>query len=167
MFSICEPKKWTRSVNHIFAALGSHAFIVDLLKFAKLRKKENTREDFWLRLLCKGPLGVPEAEDPLFVNARNRLRVSNVKPELLDAIGANMYDPHEYEAILADAKLKAEARGEAKGRVDGMKKDLAEDIEQGAEQERKKNEACDKKNMEYLRSIGVSEERVATVLAFK
>ena len=26
MFSICEPKEWTRSVNHLFATLVWHAF---------------------------------------------------------------------------------------------------------------------------------------------
>ncbi|WP_405333622.1 hypothetical protein [Fibrobacter sp.] len=44
-------------------------------------------------------------------------------------------------------------------------------VEQGVEQERKKNEAAslarDAKMAEYLRSIGVSDENVATMLAIK
>ena len=137
--------------------------VIDLLKFAKLRKGVNTREDYWLRLLCKGPLDVPETEDPLFVNARNRLRVSNVKPELLNAIGANMYDPHEYEAILAEAELKAEARGEARGEAKGIAKGIAK----GEAKANKKFAARDKKIAKFLRSIGVSAKGVSTALAIK
>ena len=134
--------------------------IVDLLKFAKLHKGVNNHEDFWLQLLCEGPLGVPETEDPLFLNALDRLRVSNAKPELLKSMEEYMFDEkHVYEAIMAETYLK----GEAKGRADG--------IEQGVQQEREKNEvenaARDKKIAEYLRSIGVSAEGVATALSIK
>ena len=62
-----------------------------------------------------------------------------------------MFDRHEYEVLEADAYLKGEANGAA--------------------QERKKNEAAtlvrDAKMAEYLRSIGVSDENVATMLALK
>ena len=70
--------------------------VVDLPNFLLLRKGVKTREDFWLRLISRGPLQVPETEDPIFVNARERLRVSRMKPELLKALEANMFDRHEY-----------------------------------------------------------------------
>ncbi len=71
-----------------------------------------------------------------------------------------MFDEkHVYEAIMAEIYLKGEANGIEKG------------IEQGAQQEREKNEiesaSRDKKIAEYLRSIGVSAEGVATALAIK
>jgi predicted transposase YdaD len=124
----------------------------------------NSHEDFWLQLLCEGPLGVPETEDPLFLNALNRLRLSNAKPELLKSMEEYMFDEkHVYEAIMAETYLK----GEAKGRADGIE----QGIEQGVQQEREKNEtenaARDKKIAEYLRSIGVSAEGVATALSIK
>ena len=67
-----------------------------------------------------------------------------------------MFDEkHVYEAIMAETYLKGEANG----------------IEKGAQQEREKNEAekadRDKKIAEYLRSIGVSAEGVATALSIK
>lgn len=138
--------------------------VVDLIKFAKLHKGVNSHEDFWLQLLCEGPLGVPETEDPLFLNALNRLRLSNAKPELLKSMEEYMFDEkHVYEAIMAETYLK----GEAKGRADGIE----QGIEQGVQQERVKNEtenaARDKKIAEYLRSIGVSAEGVATALSIK
>lgn len=53
----------------------------------------------------------------------------------------------------------------------GRKRGLAQGLEQGIEQERKKNEAAslarDAKMAEYLRSIGVSDENVSTMLAIK
>jgi hypothetical protein len=112
----------------------------------------NSHEDFWLQLLCEGPLGVPETEDPLFLNALDRLRVSNAKPELLKSMEEYMFDEkHVYEAIMAETYLK--------GKADGVEK------------EREKNEienaARNKKMAEYLRSIGVSEEGVATALSIK
>ena len=68
-------------------------------------------------------------------------------PFILKALEVNMFDRHEYEVLEADAYLKGEANGAA--------------------QERKKNEARDAKMAEYLRSIGVSDENVATMLALK
>lgn len=80
-----------------------------------MRKKIGSREDFWLKLLSQGPLEVPETKDPIFVNARNRLRVSRIKPELLKAMEARMFDDkHVREAIEAEAYLKGEAKGKAK-----------------------------------------------------
>ena len=138
--------------------------VVDLIKFAKLHKGVNSHEDFWLQLLCEGPLSVPETENPLFLNALDRLRVSNAKPELLKSMEEYMFDEkHVYEAIMAETYLK----GEAKGRADGIE----QGFEQGVQQEREKNEtenaARDKKIAEYLRSIGVSAEGVATALSIK
>lgn len=49
----------------------------------------------------------------------------------------------------------------------GMKRGRAQGLEKGAEQERRKFAARDKKIAEYLRSIGVSAEGVATALAIK
>ena len=40
--------------------------VVDLPNFLRLRKGVKTREDFWLRLISRGPLQVPETEDPVF-----------------------------------------------------------------------------------------------------
>jgi hypothetical protein len=89
--------------------------IIDLPNFKRLRKKIGSREDFWLKLLSQGPLEVPETKDPIFVNARNRLRVSRIKPELLKAMEAKMFDDkHVREAIEAEAYLKGEAKGKAK-----------------------------------------------------
>ena len=130
--------------------------VVDLIKFAKLHKGVHSHEDFWLQLLCEGPLGVPQTEDPLFLSALDRLRVSNAKPELLKSMEEYMFDEkHVYEAIMAETYLKGEAKGIEKG------------IEKGAQQEREKNEARDKKIAEYLRSIGVSAEGVEAAFAIK
>ena len=109
----------------------------------KLRKGVKTREDFWLRLISRGPLQVPETEDPIFANALDRLRVSRVNPELLKALEANMFDHHEYEALEAEAFLK------------------------GAEQEREKNDALTTKRADYLRSQNVPDSVISTMLSLK
>ena len=129
--------------------------VVDLPNFLLLRKGVKTREDFWLRLISRGPLQVPETEDPIFVNARERLRVSRMKPELLKALEANMFDRHEYEALEAEAFLKGQASG----------------VEKGALQERKKNDADnaarDSKRADFLRSQNVPDSVIAEMLALK
>ena len=121
--------------------------IVDLPNFLQLRKGVKTREDFWLRLISRGPLQVPETVDPIFANALDRLRVSRMNPELLKALEANMFDHHEYEALEAEAFLK------------------------GAEQEREKNDAeCaarDSKRADYLRSQNVPDSVISTMLSLK
>ena len=126
--------------------------VVDLPNFIRLRKKIGSREDYWLKLLSQGPLEVPETDDPIFASARNRLRVSRIKPELLKAMEAKMFDDkHVREAIEAEAYLKGEAKGLVKGEANANKKFAARD----------------KKIMKYLRSIGVSAEGVATAFAIK
>lgn len=117
--------------------------VIDLPNFVRLRKGVKTREDFWLRLISRGPLQVPETEDPIFANARDRLRVSRVDPELLKALEANMFDRHEYEVLEADAFLK------------------------GAQQEREKNEARDSKMAAFFRSKGIPEDIISEGLALK
>jgi hypothetical protein len=121
----------------------------------QLRKGVKTREDFWLRLISRGPLQVPETEDPIFANALDRLRVSRVNPELLKALEANMFDHHEYEALEAEAFLKGQARG----------------MEKGVQQEREKNDADnaarDTKRADYLRSQNVPDNVIAAMLALK
>ncbi len=117
--------------------------IVDLPNFVKLRKGVKTREDFWLRLISRGPLQVPETVDPIFANALDRLRVSRMNPELLKALEANMFDHHEYEALEAEAFLK------------------------GAEQEREKNDALTTKRADYLRSQNVPDSVISTMLSLK
>ena len=125
--------------------------VVDLPNFLQLRKGVKTREDFWLRLISRGPLQVPETEDPIFANALDRLRVSRVNPELLKALEANMFDRHEYEALEAEAYLKGQANG--------------------AQREREKNDADnaarDTKRAEFFRSKGVSEAIIAEGFALK
>lgn len=97
--------------------------IVDLPKFIRLHDKVDSREAFWLRLLSKGPLGLPETEDPLFIGALERLRVSAAEPELIDSLEAYMFDEyHANKAILAEAMINAEAEGMAKGEAEGMAK---------------------------------------------
>ena len=125
--------------------------VVDLPNFLRLRKGVKTREDFWLRLISRGPLQVPETEDPIFVNARERLRVSRMKPELLKALEANMFDRHEYEALEAEAFLKGQASG----------------VEKGALQERKKNDAEKLKIADFFRSKGVPEDIVSEGFGLK
>ena len=130
--------------------------VVDLIKFAKLHKGVHSHEDFWLQLLCEGPLGVPQTKDPLFLSALDRLRVSNAKPELLKSMEEYMFDEkHVYEAIMAETYLKGEAKGIEQG------------VEKGAQQEREKNEARDKKIAEYLRSKGVPENIISGGFALK
>ena len=125
--------------------------VIDLPNFVKLRKGVKTREDFWLRLISRGPLQVPETEDPIFANALDRLRVSRMSPELLKALEANMFDHHEYEAIEAEAFLKGQANG--------------------VQQEREKNDAeCaarDSKRADYLRSQNVPDSVISTMLSLK
>ena len=83
--------------------------VVDLPNFLLLRKGVKTREDFWLRLISRGPLQVPETEDPIFVNARE-------------------FDRHEYEALEAEAFLKGQASGVEKGALQERKKNDAEKL---------------------------------------
>ncbi|MBR6834120.1 MAG: PD-(D/E)XK nuclease family transposase [Fibrobacter sp.] len=129
--------------------------VIDLPNFVRLRKGVGSREDFWLRLISRGPLQVPSTEDPIFEAARNRLRVSRVKPEFLKALEANMFDRHEYEVLEADAFFKGEACGVEKG------------IEKGVKQEREKNDAQKLKMAEYFRSKGIPEEIISEGLALK
>ena len=82
-----------------------------------------------------------------------------MKPELLKALEANMFDHHEYEALEAEAFLKGEARGLACG------------MEKGARQEREKNDADnaarDSKRADFLRSQNVPDSVIAAMLALK
>jgi hypothetical protein len=70
-----------------------------------------------------------------------------------------------------DRLRAAERAAVRRGRKRGLAQGLEQGIEQGIEQERKKNEAAslarDAKMAEYLRSIGVSDENVSTMLAIK
>ena len=70
-----------------------------------------------------------------------------------------------------DRLRAAERAAVRRGRKRGLAQGLEQGIEQGVEQERKKNEAAslarDAKMAEYLRSIGVSDENVSTMLAIK
>ena len=149
--------------------------VVDLLKFAKLRKGVNSHEDFWLNLISKGPIGIDEVDDPLFAKALDRLRVSHVKPELIKTLEGTMFDEHAEEAIRAEEYLKMQARGRAeglaKGRAEGEAKGRAEGEAkgrvEGIAQERARTAARDKKIADYLRSIGVSPERIEAALAIK
>ncbi len=140
-----------KSGNALPISRKNRYIIVDLPNFVKLRKGVKTREDFWLRLISRGPLQVPETKDPIFANALDRLRVSRMNPELLKALEANMFDRHEYEALEAEAYLKGQAKG--------------------AQQEREKNDADnaarDTKRAEFFRSKGVSEAIIAEGFALK
>jgi hypothetical protein len=144
-----------KSGNALPISRKNRYIVVDLPNFLQLRKGVKTREDFWLRLISRGPLQVPETEDPIFANALDRLRVSRMNPELLKALEANMFDRHEYEVIEAEAFLKGQANG------------LASGIEKGAQQEREKNEARDSKRADYLRSQNVPDNVIAAMLALK
>ena len=144
-----------KSGNALPISRKNRYIVVDLPNFLQLRKGVKTREDFWLRLISRGPLQVPETEDPIFANALDRLRVSRMNPELLKALEANMFDRHEYEALEAEAYLKGQARG----------------MEKGAQQEREKNDADnaarDTKRADYLRSQNVPDSVIAAMLALK
>ncbi|MDY6332916.1 MAG: PD-(D/E)XK nuclease family transposase [Fibrobacter sp.] len=140
-----------KSGNALPISRKNRYIVVDLPNFLRLRKGVKTREDFWLRLISRGPLQVPETEDPIFVNARERLRVSRMKPELLKALEANMFDHHEYEALEAEAFLK----GQARGRDSERKKNDAD------------NAARDSKRADFLRSQNVPDSVIAAMLALK
>ena len=144
-----------KSGNALPISRKNRYIVVDLPNFLQLRKGVKTREDFWLRLISRGPLQVPSTEDPIFEAARNRLRVSRVKPEFLKALEANMFDRHEYEVLEADAFFKGEACGVEKG------------IEKGVQQEREKNDALTTKRADYLRSQNVPENVISAMLALK
>ncbi|MBO5533201.1 MAG: hypothetical protein J5977_12245 [Fibrobacter sp.] len=139
----CEIK----SGNALPISRKNRYIVIDLPNFVKLRKGVKTREDFWLRLISRGPLQVPETEDPIFANALDRLRVSRMSPELLKALEANMFDHHEYEAIEAEAFLKGQANG--------------------VQQEREKNNALTTKRANYLRSQNVPDSVISTMLSLK
>lgn len=97
--------------------------IIDLPKFLQLRRSIHSREDFWLRLLSKGPVEMSCPEDSLCVRALNRLRLSNVDPKILQTLEVAMSeDKHVMEVIKADAYLKGEAEGMEKGMEKGIKK---------------------------------------------
>lgn len=122
--------------------------VVDLPKFIRLRKGIISREDFWLRLISEGPLEVPKSDDPIFSDAIERLRVSRVKPDFLNAMEATMGDEiHVREAIEAEYYLKGKAASDAKNEA--------------------ANAARDSKIADYLRSIGVSAENVSAALSIK
>lgn len=140
-----------KSGNPLPISRKNRYIIVDLPNFLQLRKGVKTREDFWLRLISRGPLQVPETEDPIFANALDRLRVSRVNPELLKSLEANMFDHHEYEVLEAEAYLKGQARG----------------MEKGVQQEREKNDALTTKRADYLRSQNVPDSVISTMLALK
>ncbi|WP_217898032.1 hypothetical protein [Fibrobacter sp. UWB3] len=74
-----------------------------------------------------------------------------MKPELLKALEANMFDRHEYEALEAEAFLKGQASG----------------VEKGALQERKKNDAEKLKIADFFRSKGVPEDIVSEGFGLK
>ena len=135
-----------KSGNALPISRKNRYIVVDLPNFLQLRKGVKTREDFWLRLISRGPLQVPETED-----------------ELLKALEANMFDHHEYEVLEAEAFLKGQARGLACG----MEKGLAQGMEKGAQQEREKNEARDSKRADYLRSQNVPDSVISAMLALK
>ena len=120
--------------------------VVDLPNFLRLREGVRSREDFWLRLISQGPLQVPATEDPLFLQALNRLRVSRVKPELLKHMEANMSDHHAFDAIMAEAWLKGEAQGMAQGEAKGEAKGEA-------------------RTLSVFRDLGVSPEKIAEAKA--
>ena len=136
-----------KSGNALPISRKNRYIVIDLPNFVKLRKGVKTREDFWLRLISRGPLQVPETEDPIFANALDRLRVSRMSPELLKALEANMFDHHEYEAIEAEAFLKGQANG--------------------VQQEREKNDALTTKRANYLRSQNVPDSVISTMLSLK
>lgn len=156
-------------------------------KFAKLRRNIQSHEDFWLKLLRKGPLEVVGTRDSLLTKALERLRVSNVKPKFLKNMEKTMFDTNADRAILADEMLKAEAKamcrgmkrglekgmekglaqGMEKGMEEGLQKGLQKGMEKGAKQERAKIVARDKKIEEFLRSKGVSPELLTAALAIK
>ena len=125
-------------------------------------------EDFWLRLLSKGPVEISCLEDPLCTRAVNRLRVSNIDPKILKNLEVSMSETkHIMEVIKADAYLKGEAKGIKDGMKKGMKEGLQKGMEKGAKQERAKIVARDKKIEEFLRSKGVSPELLTAALAIK
>lgn len=118
--------------------------IIDLPNFIKLRKGVVSREDFWLRLISEGPLEVPKSKDPIFTEALERLRVSRVKPGMLNEMEAQMSEQdHVREAIEAEFYLKGKAASDAK------------------------NEAVNNRRAEYLRSQNVSEDVISAMLAIK
>ena len=156
-----------KSGNALPISRKNRYIIVDLPNFVKLRKGVKTREDFWLRLISRGPLQVPETVDPIFANALDRLRVSRMNPELLKALEANMFDHHEYEALEAEAFLKGQARGLASGMEKGLAQGMEKGMEKGAQQEREKNDALTTKRADYLRSQNVPDSVIAAMLALK
>ena len=140
-FPILEPREiykdtWMLYSKHdVKAGMALPLFpknkyiIVDLVKFLKLRKGVNSREDFWLRLISRGPLEVPESEDPLLKNALDRLRVSNADPELLKKMEQFMFDEmHAYDAVIAENFLKGKTEGKAEGKSEGKTEGHADAI---------------------------------------
>ena len=79
------------------------------------------------------------------------LIAKNMKPELLKALEANMFDHHENDALEAEAFLKGQAKG----------------MEKGARQEREKNDVLTSKRADFLRSQNVPDSVIAAMLALK
>ena len=136
-------------------------------KFAKLRRNIQSHEDFWLKLLRKGPLEVVGTRDSLLTKALERLRVSNVKPKFLKNMEKTMFDTNADRAILADEMLKAEAKAMRRGMKRGLEKGMEKGLKQGAKQAKAKYAVRDKKIEEFLRSKGVSPELLTAALAIK
>ena len=89
-----------------------------------------------------------------------------MKPELLKALEANMFDRHEYEALEAEAFLKGHHEYEAL-EAEAFLKGQASGVEKGALQERKKNDAEKLKIADFFRSKGVPEDIVSEGFGLK
>ena len=174
-FPILEPKDIFKDTWMLFsqhdvktgAALPlfpkNKYIIVDLVKFIKLRKGVNSREDFWLRLISRGPLEVPEMEDPLLKNALDRLRVSNADPELLKTMEQFMFDEmHAYDAVIAENYLKGKEAGKAEGFVEGEAKGKAEGKAEGKSEGETKGHAD---AISVMQAMGLPPEKIAEAKA--
>ena len=131
--------------------------LYDLKKFNKPYEEIKTAEDRWLYLLKHAGTAesLPDFKDDIIAKAINRLLVDKASDKLLREQAKDMVMTEEELDYLAMLKVRARSEGEAKGAAD----------------ERSRNEAAnaarDKKIEEYLRSIGLSAEKVATALAIK
>lgn len=157
-----------RSGNALPVLPKNKYIIIDLPKFTHLSPSIHSREDFWLRLLSKGPVETSCPKDPLCTRAVNRLRVSNIDPKILKTLEVSMSETkHIMEVIKADAYLQGEAEGIRAGMKKGLAQGMEKGLKQGAKQAKAKFAARDKKIEEFLRSKGVSPELLTAALAIK
>lgn len=107
--------------------------LIDLKNFSKQNKKAHSRIEKWLYLLSNAGAskGLPDFDDDLFLNAIERIRVSNANDKLLSEQAKEMVTQDETDVRIADGIILGREQGLAEGRTKGLAEGLAEGRAEG------------------------------------